>query len=159
MSISFLTNMRDLVQREARMPFFRQIDLYRIEDGILIGVTGALGVGFVIESRDLLLQGDEAITDYENRMRKFLNALPEGATLHFISRAREGDETVLRGFRESLSPQDRLSLTLGETKSRFWRQHPFFKKELFLFVSISPFKKKRKASLLPELSLAFGKKA
>lgn len=159
MSISFLTNMRDLMQREARMPFFRQIDLYRIEDGILIGVTGALGVGFVIESRDLLLQGDEAITDYENRMRKFLNALPEGATLHFITRASEGDETVLRGFRESLSPQDYLSLTLGESKSRFWRQHPFFKKELFLFVSIAPFKKKLKRSLFPELSLAFGKKA
>ena len=97
MSISFLTKMRDFVQREARMPFFRQIDLYRIEDGILIGVTGALGVGFVIESRDLLLQGDESITDYENRMRKFLNALPEGATLHFITRTQEGDETVLRG--------------------------------------------------------------
>ena len=48
MSISFLTNLRDLVQREARMPFFRQIDLYRIEDGILIGVTGSLGMGFVI---------------------------------------------------------------------------------------------------------------
>jgi len=157
MSVSFLTKMRDLVQREARMPFFRQIDLYRIEDGILIGVTGALGMGFVMEPRDLLLQGDGAISDYENRARKFLNSLPEGATLHFITRAREGDETILH--RGSLSPRDYLSLTLDESKNRFWRQHPFFQKELFLFVSSAPLNRKLKNSWLPDISLAFGKKA
>ena len=31
MSVSFLTKMRDLIQRESRLPFFRQIDLYRID--------------------------------------------------------------------------------------------------------------------------------
>ena len=159
MSVSFLTKMRDLIQRESRLPFFRQIDLYRIESGILIGVTGALGMGFVIEPRDILLQADETIADFENRTRKFLNALPEGAVLHFIARSREGDESLLRSYRDSLSGEDHLSRTLAASKVRFWRQHPFFKKDLFLFVSISPQKRKTRASWLPDISLAFGKKA
>ncbi len=159
MSVSFLTKMRDLIQRESRLPFFRQIDLYRIESGILIGVTGALGMGFVIEPRDILLQADETIADFENRTRKFLNALPEGAVLHFIARSREGDESLLKSYRDSLSGEDHLSRTLLASKVRFWRQHPFFKKDLFLFVSISPQKRKVRASWLPDISLAFGKKA
>jgi len=159
MSVSFLTKMRDLIQRESRLPFFRQIDLYRIENGILIGVTGALGMGFAIEPKDLLLQGDEMIADFENRMRKFLNSLPEGAVLHFIASAQEGDEALLRGYLDPLSRQDPLSRTLAESKVRFWRQHPFFKKDLFLFVSISPRPRKSRSSWLPDISLAFGKKA
>jgi conjugal transfer ATP-binding protein TraC len=158
-SISFLTKMRDLIQREARVPFFRQIDLYRIENGVLIGVSGVLGTGFVIDPRDLLLQGDDAILDFENRTRKFLNALPEGATFHFIVRAGEEGEASLRSYRAFLAGEDMLSQALADSKVRFWRQHPFFKKELFLFVTIPPGKKKTRASWLPDLSLAFGKKA
>ena len=135
MSIPFLTKLRDLVQREARLPFFRQIDLYRIENGVLIGVSGVLGAGFVIDPRDLLLQGDEAILDLENRTRKFLNALPEGATFHFIVKAGEEGEASLQSYRDFLAGGDMLSRALADSKARFWRQHPFFKKDLFLFVT------------------------
>ncbi len=159
MSIPLLTKMRDLVQREARLPFFRQIDLYRIENGVLIGVSGVLGTGFVIDPRDLLLQGDEAILDLENRTRKFLNALPEGATFHFIVKAGEEGEASLQSYRDFLAGGDMLSRALADSKVRFWRQHPFFKKDLFLFVTVPPGKKKTRASWLPDLSLAFGKKA
>ena len=124
MSISFLTKMRELIQRESRLPFFRQIDLYRIETGVLIGVSGVLGMGFVIEPRDLLLQGDEAIADFENRTRKFLNALPEGATFHFIVKAGEEGEASLRSYRDFLMGEDQLSRALADSKVRFWRQQP-----------------------------------
>src|SRR3990167_862049 len=101
MKESFLTRTRDLIQKESRMPFFKRMDLYRIENGILIGVTGSLAMGFKLEPRDLLLQGDEVISDYEARMRKFINSLPEGAVIHFVVQTREGDEKLLQDYAQS----------------------------------------------------------
>lgn len=159
MNAFFLSRVRDFIQKETRLPFFRQIDLYRLEDGILIGVTGALGMGFSVESRDLLLQSDDALIDYENRMRKFLNALPEGVILHFVSRAKEGDESLLKSFEESVSVKDAFSSSFVESKVRFWRQHPFFKKNLFLFVSIRSGSQRKRFSWIPDLGTAFRKKS
>ncbi len=159
MKESFLTRTRDLIQKESRMPFFKRMDLFRIENGILIGVTGSLAMGFKLEPRDLLLQGDEVISDYEARMRKFINSLPEGAVIHFVVRTREGDEKLLQDYAQSIGVQDELSRVFVEAKIRTWRKRPFVQKEIFLFVCFYPAGKKPRSSFLPDLSLAFGKKA
>jgi len=159
MKTPFLTRTRDLLQKESRLPFFKRLDLYRIEDGILIGVTGSLAMGFKVDARDLLLQGDEAIADYENRMRKFINALPEGAVIHFIVQTKEGDEKLLQDYAQSINVQDDIARVFTEAKIRSWRKQPFFKKEIFLFVCLYPQGRKPRSSLIPNVSLAFGKKA
>lgn len=159
MKPSLLTKTRDLIQKETRIPFFKQIDLYGIESGLLIGTSGALGAGFRIEPLDLLLQSDEVITDFENRMRKFLNSLSEGAVLHFLVRADDEGENTLRSYSSSVPVRDDITGRFVESKLRLWRQHPFFNKTIYLFVCLYPEWRKPRSLWMPSISLAAGKKA
>ncbi|MDA9101346.1 ATP-binding protein [Omnitrophica bacterium] len=154
-----MTKIRDLIQREARIPFYRQLDLYRIEDGHVCGVTGAVGAGFVIEPRDLLLDADEIILDYENRVRKFLNSVPQGITIHFMVRTKDADESLLRDYAASVCVQDESARQFVESKVRAWRKNPFQTKEILLFICLYPKWRKPRSSWIPSLPLALGKKA
>lgn len=159
MKPSLLIKTRDLIQRERKPPFYKELDLYSIEDGILTGVTGALGRGFRLRCQDLLLKDDPEIEDYEKRARKFLNSIPEGANLHFIVRVRQGDGAILREYHDSIQVKGPLSERFLESKIGALINDPVLKREVFLFVITQPAGNKRKPSLLPDLSIAFGKKA
>ena len=101
MKATDLTKIKDLIRHEKRRPFLRQIDLFTVEEGLVIGVTGALGLGFKLESRDLLLQSDEEIDDFEMKARKLWNSLPEFFGMHFIVKAESDSADVLRSFNDS----------------------------------------------------------
>ncbi|MBI3312658.1 MAG: TraC family protein [Candidatus Omnitrophica bacterium] len=159
MKTSLLLKTRDLIQREKRPAFLKEIDLYKIEDGILLGVSGAMGQGFKFGGRDLLLGSEAEIDDFERKMRKFLNALPEGATLHFVVRSESGDEESLEEYAASIQTENPLNQTFLEAKLEAYRTHPFTKRKIFLFVVIHPASKRPRSSFLPDLSVAFGKKA
>src|SRR5258708_2128931 len=109
MKTNLLVKIRNLIQRETRPSFLKELDLYSFEDGILIGVTGSMGRGFRFEGKDLLLQSHDEIEDFERRMRRFLNALPEGITLHFMVKAEKGDENVLKEYADSIRVQNPLT--------------------------------------------------
>ncbi len=156
---NLLLSTRDLIHRESRIPFFKEIDLYSIEEDLLIGVSGALAKGFRFEGRDLLLQSEIEIEDFERRLRKFLNSLPEGAILHFLVRAQSGDEDLLEKYLHSVTERNALSSRLIQNKVEFYQTHPFLKREIFLFVVLHPVTKKFHSSFFPNLSLAVSKKA
>ena len=158
MKESLLIKTRDLIQREKKPPFLKEVDLYEIDDGILIGVTGSMGRGFKFRGRDILLKSEAEIEDFERRMRKFLNALPEGVTLHFVVRSQSGDEESLGEYACSIQVKNPLTETFLEAKLAAYRKHPLLKREIFLFVAMHPKRKKNRASFLPDLSIAFGKK-
>ncbi len=159
MKPSLLIKTRDLIQQERKPSFFKELDLYSVEDGILIGITGSLGRGFRIGAQDLLLKDDPEIEDYEKRARKFLNSIPEGTNLHFITRVRQGDEALIREYHDSIRVKGSLSQRFLESKIGALINDPVLKREVFLFVITEPAGKKAKNSLLPDLSIAFGKKA
>ena len=159
MKESLLIKTRDLIQRERRPPFLKEIDLYEIDDEILIGVTGSMGRGFKFRGRDILLRSEAEIDDFERRMRKFLNALPEGVTLHFVVRSGSGDEESLDEYARSIQVKNSLTETFLEAKLAAYRKHPLLKREIFFFVVVQPKRKKAGVSFLPDLSIAFGKKA
>ena len=159
MKTSFLLKTRDLIQRERRPSFLKEIDLYNIEDGILLGVSGAMGRAFKFGGRDLLLGSEAEIEDFERKMRKFINALPEGATLHYVVRSESGDEESLREYAASIQTDNALNQMFLEAKLEAYRKHPFLKRDVFLFVVIHPAGKKLRSSFMPDLSVAFGKKA
>lgn len=158
MNAAGLLNIRDLIQREARLPFMKQVDLYSVEDGILIGVTGAIGCGFKIAGKDILLESPEEIDNYESRARKFVNSLPQGVTLHFIVQVERGDEAVLREYSEAAGCGDALAKKLIQSRLESCRRNPFVRKEVFLYVVLHPFGKKPRSSFVPDVSIAFGKK-
>lgn len=159
MNATGLLNIRNLIHRESRLPFMKQIDLYSVEDGILIGVTGAVGYGFKIAGRDILLESPEEIDSFENRAKKFLNSLPQGATLHFIVQVERGDEAILREYSESVACDDVFAKKLIQSRLESCCGNPFVKKEVFLYVVLHPFGKKPRSSFIPDISMAFGKKA
>lgn len=159
MNPNLLIKTRDLIQREKKPPFLKELDLYTVEDGILIGVTGALGCGYRIEAQDLLLKDEAEIDDYEKKTRKFLNAIPEGASLHFIVRTREGDDVLFREYHNSIQVKGTLSQKFLESKIRAFMKDPILKREIFLFVITDPAGRSKRNSYLPDLSIAFGKKA
>lgn len=159
MKKSLLLGTHDLIHRESQIPFFKEIDLYAIEEDVVIGVTGSLAKGFRFEGRDLLLQSEIEIEDFDHRLRKFLNSLPEGAILHFLVRAQSGDEDLLERYSHSATGREALGARLIQNKIDFYRAKPFLKREIFLFVVLHPEKKNSYSSLLPSLSLAVTKKA
>ncbi len=154
-----LLKTRDLIHREKRLTFGKQIDLYSLEEGVVTGVTGALGKGFRFEGRDLLLQSESEMEDFEKRMRKFLNGLPQGLMLHFIVRAQSGDREILQAYSDSITDRNPLSEKLLASKINSYWEKPFLKREIFLFVVIDPTGSRRGGSFFPNLSLSFGKKA
>jgi len=154
-----LLKTRDLIHRESRIPFYKQIDLYSVDGGILIGVTGAMGKGFKLEGRDLLLESEAEINDFEIRMRKALNQLPAAASLHFIVRSQSGDQEILTEYADSVREKDAFTEKLVQSKISFYELNPLLKREVFLFVVIHPKRPAFRSTFFPDLSLAFGKKA
>lgn len=159
MSRLSLLPLKTLIREERRPPFFNQIDLYSIEDGITIGVTGAMGQGFKLEGENLLLKSDQEIEDFEHRARMLWNSVPERTVLHFIVRTQKGNEELLKEFAGSASLESGLSAKLIWEKLSFLRAHPFLKKEIFLFVIFPAPGWAGRGRILPRLSLGFGGKA
>ncbi len=158
MKTKLLIKTRDLIQKESKPSFLRDLDLYSIEEGILIGITGSLGYAFRLEGQDLLLKTDAEMEDFERKTRRFLNSLPEGTTLHFIVRSEKGDENALHEYANSIQVQNSLTQRFVRAKMEAYRESPFRKREVFLFVVIHPAGRKPRSSFLPDLSIAFGKK-
>lgn len=154
-----LLQIRDLINREQRQPFFNQIDLFGIEDGVLIGTTGRLGVGFRLEGRDLLLDSESEIEDFEQRLRRFLNHLPEAAGIHFLVQSQTGDEEVIRQYEVGIGSQDLLTTRIVGAKAEGYRREPFQRREIFVYVTLRNDGAKRPSPWLPDLSMIFGKKA
>ena len=154
-----LLQVRDLICREKRKPFFNQVDLFGIENGVLIGVSGIIGVGFQFEGRDLLLESESEIEDFEQRLRRFLNHLPEEAGLHFLVQSQKGNEGVIQQYEEGVSSHDLLAARIVGAKADGYRAEPFQKRDIFLYVTAGNLRDKRTSPWLPDLSFAFGKKA
>lgn len=154
-----LLQIRDMINRENRSPFFNQIDLLGVEDGILIGVSGDLGVGFKVDGKDLLLEAESEIEDFEQRMRRFLNHLPEEARLHFLVQSRSGDEGVIREYEEAVTSKDLLAARIVGAKADAYRLDPFQNRQIFMYVTTSSIPAKKPSSWLPDFSYFFGKKA
>ncbi len=158
MNKTFL-QIRDLMNRENRKPFFNQVDLFGIEDGVLIGVSGIIGVGFKLEGRDLLLESDSEIEDFEQRLRRFLNHLPEEAGLHFLVQSQTGNEEVIQRYEEGVSSRDLLAARIVGAKAEGYRLQPFQKREIFVYVTAGNIEARHPSPWLPDLSFVFGKKA
>jgi type IV secretory pathway VirB4 component len=159
MKSSLLLRTRDLLRTEKKMPFFKLIDLYSIEDGLVLGVSGAMGIGYAFQGRDLLLQSEAEIESFEIRMRRFLNRLPEGSQLHFVVKS---NTKVNYGHAERISNppiEDSLAEKITEERKRFNKKHPFIRRDVFLFIVMHPQGRKNRSPYLPDLSAAFGKKA
>ncbi len=159
MKKNFITKTRDLIQRENKPSFLKEIDLYDVDDSTIVGVSGSLGKGFLVEGRDLLLEKESEISDFEHRMRRFLNSLPEKTTLHFVVRQKKGDEVLLEQYRESIQSDHVLSKRFSEARIETHMKQPFLKREVYLFVVIHPSSKKPRNSLVPDMAIAFNKKA
>lgn len=160
MNTTILTKTKDLIGREKTPSFLKELDLYEIEgDGTLIGVTGSLGRGFKIEGKDLLLQSNQEIEDFEKRMRRFLNSLPEGIVIHFLVRSRTGDEKTLAEYRKFIKCEDLLAQEFVKAKLDAYQHHPLFKREIYVFVIIPHSSKRPRSSYFPDLQVAFGKKS
>ena len=159
MTGSKLLRIRDLILRESRIPFYKQADLYSIEEDILIGVSGTIGCGFRVHGRDLLLESDGAIEHFENRARKLWNSLPTGTSLHFIVKSEEGDEDALKAFEESLEGQGDFAKKIAGAKVASYRERPFLNRQVFLFIVVRPSAKRDIRSFLPDLFSVFGKKS
>ncbi len=154
-----LTQIKDLLRREKRMPFLKQMDLFSVEDGMVMGVTGTLGKGFKLESRDLLLLSNDEIEDFEMKARKFWNSLPESLCLHFIVKSESGSTDVLRVFNDSETDRSDLFKSVLEAKQNALKEKPLHRRSVYVFVVIPPNTKSSRTSLMPDLSIAFGKKA
>ncbi|OGW81640.1 MAG: hypothetical protein A3G33_08280 [Omnitrophica bacterium RIFCSPLOWO2_12_FULL_44_17] len=159
MKTNLLIKTRDLIQREKSPSFLKELDLYSVEEGVLIGVSGSMGRAFQFVGRDLLLKSETEIDDFERRMHKYLNALPERATLHFVVRSATGDDSSLHEYASSIQVQSPLTQTFLHAKLNEYLKHPFTKRDVFLFVVIHPEWRKARSSFLPDISIAFGKKA
>lgn len=159
MKVNVLTKTRDLIQREKRPAFYKELDLYEVRDAVVVGVTGVLGQGYKLQSQDVLSKPMHEIEDFEKRMRKFLNSLPEGVTLHFVVRSKDGDDEVLKEYEDSIRVNTDLNRRFVEAKIASYRAQPFLKREVFLFVVINPEQRKKSSVLGGNFSLAFGKKA
>src|SRR3990167_6325533 len=138
MKTNLLIKTRDLIQREKSPSFLKELDLYSVEEGVLIGVSGSMGRAFQFVGRDLLLKIETEIDDFERRMHKYLNALPERATLHFVVRSATGDDSSLHEYASSIQVQSPLTQTFLHAKLNEYLKHPFTKRDVFLFVVIHP---------------------
>ena len=159
MKTNFITKTRDLIQRERKPSFLKELDLFDVDDSVIIGVSGSLGKGYRLQGKDLLLEKDSEIRDFENRMRRFLNSLPEKVTLHFVVRQREGDKELLRDYLASIRADHELSKKFAQARIETHLNNAFIKREVYLFVVVHPAGKKPRNSLVPDMSIAFNKKA
>ncbi|HRK61723.1 MAG TPA: ATP-binding protein [Candidatus Omnitrophota bacterium] len=154
-----LSRIKDLLTEEKQKPFFSSIDLFGIEEDFLIGVSGQMAVGFSVEGRDLLLEGESEINDFEQRMRRFLNHLPEEVEIHFIVQSRTGDEGILKEYRTNVTVSDLLAQKISDAKVEGYRLNPFQQRRIFIYVTASFLDAQKTSLMMPDLAMAFGKKA
>ncbi|PIQ87184.1 MAG: hypothetical protein COV74_01290 [Candidatus Omnitrophica bacterium CG11_big_fil_rev_8_21_14_0_20_45_26] len=158
MSKTAFVRIRELIQNESRLPFVKGIDLYAIEENLLLGVSGTMGSGLEIEGRDLLLESGESISEFENLLRKFLNQLPDGMRLHFSVQSRKADLPLNLTERNPVIER-RLAYHLGEGKQSLAKTSPCRHRKILLFIVTHPFKQKTRSAFVPDLALAIGHRA
>lgn len=156
---SAITSVRELLHHEKRVSFFKRLDIDRIEEGILIGSSGSLTRGFKLEGRNLLFESDAEINDFEERMRRFLNRLPEGIVLHFVVRSQGEDLEAVENYSENTAPWNAFTKRIVQEKVAAAKDSGFVKKEIFLFVVLHSKWRRAKSLFLPDITSAFGKKA
>ncbi len=126
---------RDTLQARREVPFYNQIDLLAIEDDILIGATGNLTLGFVLEGINLMFKSKQEIISVVEFLRQALGHLPEKTQFQFILKHRPGPGRALFDYRRSIRTADAFSTALIESKETTLRKDALFNSELYLFIT------------------------
>ncbi len=143
---------KDLLRREERIPFYKEIDLLAIEEDLLVGVTGRLAIGFKVQGTDLALYDDAGIQSSLDQLGKFLNHIPEGFFLHFIVRVERNDEVASENYKNRINESGAVARVVLLHKESLWKEKPFTKKEVFLFLGLDPEGFKKRGMFVPSLT-------
>ena len=93
------------------------------------------------------------------KARKFWNSLPESLSLNFVVKSESDSTDVLRTFTESETDQSDLFKAVLHAKQKALEEKPLLRHSVYVFVVVRPDSKSIRTSLIPDLSIAFGKKA
>ncbi len=126
---------RNLIQARREVPFYNQIDLLEIQDDVLLGVSGSLTIGFMLEGVHLAFKSKQEIVALVQFLRQTLGHLPQKIEFQFILKHRPGPGKPLSDYRRCVRSADGFSAALLDAKEELLRRDLLFNTELYLFIT------------------------
>src|SRR3989338_1623951 len=127
-----LLRFKRLREERKRIPFHSKLDLLTVnEHGVIIGVSGRMGIGLALEGVDYLLNGDESITSFFGELKKLFNHMPEGMVLSVMKRSSNDLLGYHKVVEESIQSDEPVACEIRKSKQWALKSQRVVKKELF----------------------------
>jgi len=121
---------------EQEMPSY--LNLWAVEDSILVGVDGQMSYVYELQGVDLLLKSETEINQFYSMVKTALSVLPENTTVQFVVQVRRGDDALINANRNELDLKDELSRYLADVNSDFYRKSFPYRKRYLMYVTVYP---------------------
>lgn len=96
------TTIKQLFYPQSQRPLQSYLNLWGIEDNILIGVDLQMSTVFELTGKNLLHLNENELENFYREVNNFLHSLPENATLTFVIQSRLNDEKLINQYLQNI---------------------------------------------------------
>lgn len=129
------TLVKRLFHREEIPPFYSLLNLWAIEEGILIGLDLQFSAIFEMELPDPLHKGEPEEQAFFTAVQRALQGLPDNVTVQFLIRVRTGNDETIKRYVSSTEAQTDVTRFIVDQKAEHFGKADLHRRHYYLFVT------------------------
>jgi len=133
-----VTELKSLYWQKLRKPFYQYLNLWTVNEDILIGVDLQMTYCFEIEPQDITLKSDEEIPVFFEQLKNVLHSLPENTTLQFLVHNSQNVEKIYSEYINNTNQTDDLAKYIVEKKIEHLKSIKPSVRKYYMFLTVYP---------------------
>ncbi len=133
-----ITELKSLYWQKLRKPFYQYLNLWTVNEDILIGVDLQMTRCFEIEPQDITLKSDEEIPVFFEQLKNVLHSLPENTTLQFLVHNSQNVEKIYSEYINNTNQTDDLAKYIVEKKIEHLKSIKPSVRKYYMFLTVYP---------------------
>ncbi|MDI6640708.1 MAG: ATP-binding protein [Elusimicrobiota bacterium] len=136
MSLVSPVTLKEMFYQKRFRPLPNYLNLWSIEENVVIGVDLQMSYVYEIIGRDLLHMTEQELDVFFRQIQAFLHSVPDGYSVVFVIQRRTGDEKKLQQYSKNIDTHDELTNFIVENKLTGFRvMNPSRTRYLFYITS------------------------
>lgn len=133
-----VTELKSLYWQKLRKPFYQYLNLWTVNEDILIGVDLQMTCCFEVEPQDITLKSDEEIPVFFEQLKNVLHSLPENTTLQFLVHNSQNVEKIYSEYVNNTNQADELAKYVVEKKIEHLKSIKPSVRKYYMFLTVYP---------------------
>ena len=126
---------KTILAQEAAPAMPALANLWAIEDDAIIGLDLSFSYAYELTLPDLTTKSEQELVDFVQHVRRFLDTIPAGAAVQFLTRFTHGDDGMIRKYQETVQATDEISHLVVNAKVEHFSKLFIQNRKTYLFIT------------------------